>query len=558
MAKLEIFRSTQAVKDSNTPSFTSLSLPLSLAQQQGAGVNAITKAVGDIKNDLTKIESQNAVDAAKPQIIKDILNVYEQASKADDTDKALTFYYNNTNPKNFQNVLDSQKPLVKKVLRNEILKERDKLVTKLFNKVTTEQVNKFTANLDDKFNSAMIKMLSSDQREMGQGYIEFESLKNNDLYKNQLGAKAYKKIVDDNEKLKNNLLLELDTKIDPRGVIGNELKIADAIGAGPAKEYVEQAKNTLRSNRLTEERQERFIELADADNKVGVFTNVLIRINNHLKNPTDQEALNELPTEAELYDLLDKGLINEPMFGKLSVAMTDEDGFSDDETLGMVIDQINSANVIEQLDEIEKAYITDVDTLKSLNNKDISLFSAYIAKRKQNFESHKDFRAYSKLINSNIANLRFAIKGRNSAKFAENLDTKKQLIQMSFFEKVNSGMRPKDAYLDVLQNDFDFDAIPNLNNIPVPYFMGKPDYFSEISNDPQYFKKQNEKAAEIFNNSKKTHRDLQVYLQHLSKLDFIEDIFTIRYTLADGTDAEKLKAATEGGITSTLEIPDNL
>ena len=110
MAKLEIFRSTQVVKDSNTPSFTSLSLPLSLAQQQGAGVNAITKAVGDIKNDLTKIESQNAVDAAKPQIIKDILNVYEQASKADDTDKALTFYYNNTNPKNFQNVLDSQKP----------------------------------------------------------------------------------------------------------------------------------------------------------------------------------------------------------------------------------------------------------------------------------------------------------------------------------------------------------------------------------------------------------------------------------------------------------------
>ena len=42
---------------------------------------------------------------------------------------------------------------------------------------------------------------------------------------------------------------------------------------------------------------------------------------------------------------------------------------------------------------------------------------------------------------------------------------------MKFYNKVNNGMSPKDAYLDVLQNDFEFDAIPNLNNIPAPYFM---------------------------------------------------------------------------------------
>ena len=50
------------------------------------------------------------------------------------------------------------------------------------------------------------------------------------------------------------------------------------------------------------------------------------------------------------------------------------------------------------LDEIEKSYITDVDTLKALNNRDLSLFSAYIAKAKSDFSSHKDFKAYSKLL----------------------------------------------------------------------------------------------------------------------------------------------------------------
>ena len=554
MAKLEIFDSKVAVQEGKAPATSSLRLPLSLATMQGQGIQAITKAVGDIRNDIVKIETQNAVDAAKPNIVKDILNVYERASKETDTDTALKKYYELTAPSNFEYLLEGQKPLVKKLLRSEIQKERDGLVTKLFTKVTTEQTNKFTVNLNEKFNSAIKQMLSSDQYEMGVGSINFESLSNNKFYEQQLGAKEYKKVVDDANKLKNNLLLDLDTKINPKSVIANELEIAKIIGTDAAKEYVEKARTTLRDNRLQEERKERFVELADANDKVGVFTNILLRIDNHKKNPTDEAALNEMPSESELYDLYDQGLINEAMFAKLSVAMTDDDGFSDDETLAMIITQINSAKVIETLDEIEKSYITDVDTLKSLNNRDLSLFSAYIAKSKSNFESHEDFKAYSKLIDSNIANLGNSIKGKASAKFAENLATKKQLIQMSFFEKVNNGMRPKDAYLDVLQTDFDFNAIPNLNALPTPYFMGKPDYFQTLTKDPDFIKKQYDKAAQIFNNSNMTHRDLQNYLSNLSKLDFIEDIFNIRMSLTNND----LEQATKAGTTSVLTLPENL
>ena len=540
MAKLQIFNSKQGVSQSNTPRTSALALPLSLATQQGQGIQAVTKAIGDIKNDLLKIESQNAVDSAKPQIVKDILNVYEQAAKADDTDKALTYFYNNTNPNKFSSLFEDKSPLVKKVLRSEILKERDGLVTKLFNKVTTEQVNKFTTNLTDKFNKSITKMLSSDQATMGIGAIEFNSLINNKFLEDQLGAKAYKKVVDDAQKLKNQLLLELDTKINPRSVIQDELKIAEVLGADAAKDYVEKARITLRDQRIKRERDETFEEVADAQTKVGVFTNVLLRIDNFAKNRSDEQAKNELPTPGELYDLLDKGLINEPMFAKLSVAMTDEDGFSDDETLAMITTQINSANTIEQLDEIEKAYITDTDTLLSLNNRDLSLFSAYIAKAKSDFSSHKDFKAYSKLIDSNIANLT-NVKGRKSQKFAENIATKKQIIQMNYYDKVAMGMSPKDAYLDVLQNDFDFAGIPALNALPTPSFVYQPDYYKELTADGSYFTNLNNKAAEIFNKSKQTNLDLQVYLNNLEKIDFLEDVYKIRLTLTQGD----LKKATE-------------
>ena len=551
MAKLTILQSEQNVRESRTPTTTALNLPLSLATQQGAAINSVVKAIGDIQNDLVKIETQNKVDKIKPNIVKDIFNTYQVASKEDSTDAALAKFYQLTDPKSFEFYFQNEKPLVKKLLRNEILKERDGLVTKLFNKVTTNQVNAFTVNLQDKFNKSIKRLLSNDQYEIGIGEAEIRSLSNNKFYEQQLGAKNYKKIVDDALKLKNNLLLDLDTKIDPKGVIEGELALAEALGTDAAKDLVQKARVTLRDNRNKTERDERIFELADAETKVGVFTNVLLRIDNFLKNPTDNDAVAEMPTEAELYDLLDKGLINEAMFGKLSVAMTDEDGFSDDETLAFITTQLASVNTIEAMDELEKSYITDVDTLKALNNRDLSLFSAYIAKAKTDFASHKDFKQYSKLIDSNIANLS-NVRTSKGAKFAQNLATRKQLIQMNFYNRVNNGMSPKDAYLDTLQNDFSFEAIPNLNNIPVPYFMQGTEYFKALSEDINFFTRQNEKAAEIFNKSNKNHRDLQEYIRSLAQLDFVEDIFNIRMTLTNGD----LKRATETGIVGTLQLPE--
>ena len=555
MAKLQIFNSNQNVQESATPRTSALALPLSLATQRGQAISSFAKAVGNIQNDLNKIENQNAVDRVKPAITQSIYEVFDKTSKENSTQKALKKYYELTNPSLYENLYKDQNTTVKKLIRNEILKQRDGLVPKLFTKVSTEQTNQLVNNLNDKFNDSIKKMLSNDQNDMAIGSIDFKLLSENKFYEEQLGAKNFRQIVDDAQKLKNNLLLDLDTKINPRKVIESEQELIEKVGTDAAKDLIEKAKVTLRKNRQVEERKDRFEELADTDTKVGVFTNVLLRINNYQKNPTDEEALNELPTESELYDLLDKGLINEPMFAKLSVAMTDEDGFSDDETLALITTQIYSANTIEQLDEIEKAYIADTDTLKALNNRDLSLFSAYINKAKTDFESHKDFKAYSKLIDSNIANLS-NLRERRSVKFAENIATRKQLIQMAFYEKVSNGMSPKDAYLDVLQNEFEYDAIPNLNNIPAPYYMKGVDYYSKIKDDPDYFAKQNKFAAELFNNSRKTNRDLQEYISNLSKLDFLEDVFAIRYQLAPGTEEDKLKEATQTGITSSLKLPE--
>ena len=78
------------------------------------------------------------------------------------------------------------------------------------------------------------------------------------------------------------------------------------------------------------------------------------------------------------------------------------------------------------------------------------------------------------------------------------------------------------------------------------------DYFKALSEDINYFAQQNEKAAEIFNKSNKTHADLQRYISDLAQLDFIEDIFQIRMTLTNNN----IKEATKTGIVGTLELPE--
>ena len=60
--KLEIFNSKQQVQGSTAPRTSTLALPLSLAKQVGAGVNAITKSIADIQKDLYAIQDENEVN----------------------------------------------------------------------------------------------------------------------------------------------------------------------------------------------------------------------------------------------------------------------------------------------------------------------------------------------------------------------------------------------------------------------------------------------------------------------------------------------------------------
>ena len=81
MAKLEIIESKQGVRESKTPNTISLSLPLTLAQTQKSGINAITNSIKAIQKDLYALEDDNQFNEAMPDVSLIINKEYDNRTR---------------------------------------------------------------------------------------------------------------------------------------------------------------------------------------------------------------------------------------------------------------------------------------------------------------------------------------------------------------------------------------------------------------------------------------------------------------------------------------------
>jgi hypothetical protein len=389
---------------------------------------------------------------------------------------------------------------------------------------------------------------------MAIGTIAFEKLINNQAAANYIGTDEFDKLVKAKTKIKNNLLLNVNLQINPKEILKNQEALIEAVGADAAKEYLFKAKTALISKRVDKERKERILELQDQETQIGAFTEVLVRIDNFQKNKTDQNAKNELPTINEVYQMYENGIINEAMFTKISDFMTEDaqDGMTDNELFMAITTQIHSATTVQQLDDIKKSYITDNNLLRQMAMEDISAFNSIIDKAKGDFESHKDYKFYSKLINANIRNIS-TVRGKKGQAIAAAIANKEQFILKSYNAKVLDGMSPENAYLSVLEEDFNEDHIPSLNTLPFPV---KGVNWETALADSSYFDNVAKQVLDNFENSNKSSFDAKKLIDELDQINFVRDVYAIRYRVAPEEKGKtKYQWATqEGSSTSNFNI----
>ena len=550
MAKLEIFNSNANIKDSNTPRSSALALPLSLATQRGAAITSVAKSIASIQKDMYAIEDSNNYNKAIPALNLEIDKKYSKYKESRDTD-APNKFLKDLEPSNFKSFLDGQSNPVQRLLKSKLAEKASLLVPKLNSQIVENNIDDFKLGLGEAFDIAINQMISKDQAEMGIGTNSFKTLSNNKAAAAYIGEQAFDKLVKAKTKIKNNLLLNVNLQINPKEIIENQEALIEAVGVDAAKEYLFKAKTALISKRVDTERQERLLELQDQETQIGAFTEVLLRIDNFQKNKTDTNYKNEMPTINEVYQMYENGIINEAMFVKISDFMTEDaqDGMTDNEIFMAITTQLHSANTIQALDDVKKSYITDNNILKNMAMSDINQFNALVDKAKGDFESHRDYKFYSKLINANIRNIS-TVKGAKGQALSAAIANKEQFILQSYNAKVLDGMSPENAYLSVLEEDFNEDHIPTLSTIPFPVRNVK--FKDALKNDENYFDNVAKEILERFENSNKSSFDAKRLIDDLDQINFARDIFQIRYRVAPGkTDDEKFDFATQEGISTS-------
>lgn len=556
MAKLEIFNSQANVKDSNTPRTSALALPFSLATQRGAAITDVAKTIASIQKDMYAIEDTNNYNKALPALSLEIDKKYSKYKESRDVD-APNKLIKDLEPSNFKTFLNGQSVPVQRLLKSKLAEKASLLVPKLNSQVVENNISDFKVGLGDAFDTAISQMISKDQAEMAIGTIAFEKLLNNKAAANYIGTDEFDKLVKAKTKIKNNLLLNVNLQINPKEVLQNQEALIEAVGADAAKEYLFKAKTALISKRVDKERKERILELQDQETQIGAFSEVLVRIDNFQKNKTDQDARNELPTINEVYQMYENGIINEAMFTKISDFMTEDaqDGMTDNELFMAITTQIHSATTVQQLDDIKKSYITDNNLLRSMAMEDISAFNSIIDKAKGDFESHKDYKFYSKLINANIRNIS-TVRGKKGQAIAAAIANKEQFILKSYNSKVLDGMSPENAYLSVLEEDFNEDHIPTLNSLPFP--EKNVDWETALA-DNSYFDTVAKKVLDNFENSNKSSFDAKKLIDELDQINFVRDIYSIRFRVAPGKDPieKKAWAMKDGSSTSNFTYKED-
>jgi hypothetical protein len=460
MAQLKIYEGPGKIKDSATPQTSTLALPLSLATQRGKAISSVGKVIGKIQQDLHKIEDENQYADVMPSIISDISKEYTNLSKSSDIINGPKKLEKALNYKNYEGQLKGYNKNVQRLVRQELNNQTISLMPKLIGDISQNVVDKAMVNVDLKFNEALLNATSGDAALIGAGSVQFDLLKKNKAYEALVGPKKWKAYTDKKELQLIELQINKQINLNPVSIIKNKKALMQMVEPDLAESLYEKAKVGLLSKVTEEDKQNVLLEAADNETKMGIFVELAERVNQNLAG--------EVPTVGDLYDALDKGLINQVMFNQLVSMVKGEEKLSDEEMHENITVAIYSAESIEMMDDIKKAMLLDDNVLRALDIKDITLFTGIVDRAKKDFPAHKNYKTYSKLIDANLKNLS-NLNTPQYLKQAQELETRKVIIKQAYTQKVLNGMSPKDAYLDILYHEMDIDAVPKIKSIAPGY-----------------------------------------------------------------------------------------
>jgi len=559
LAKLQIIANNTKLKDSATPNASALAISPSYATNLGSGISSIGKAIEDIQADLNKIEDTNQFNEIMPKITADMSLTYNKYKNSSDIKNVPGLFEKDVDISVWKKDLAGYNKNVQKLVKQSVNENKLKLLPKLINNLTDNSIYKYKEGIGKNFNQAILNIVSGDTELIGIGTTQFANLVGNQALEEFFGAEEWKKITEAKQLQLAELMIDGDIELNQTQVIQNQEALIKLVGPDKAKYYVNKAKDKLDAKMQDLDIRRTYEEIKDQDDKIGVFTEMLLRVKAFKKDPT---LINEAPTAAMLYDAVNDQYINKSMFNMLTRALTNDEALSDEKVVADVTSAFYAAESFEMLEDIKRAVFLDENILRKIGLQDMTSFTDIVDKAKKNFPAHKENKKYEQMIKDNIST--FNASSSNSTKKKSAIDTLRGNILNEYHEFINQGYSGQNAYLKVLQSSsFLEELVPKLTVISKPQWMigmditalhkqsGKEglDMFENLNKDAlMYLKGFTKPPAPGQSEGTKVngHGNYERFIDELGKLDFLQKVFTARYNLFDGTHEEKLDFAIEG------------
>ena len=553
MAKLQIIANNTKARESNTVNASALAISPSYATNLGSGISSIGKAIENIQKDLNKIEDTNQFNEIMPKITADMSLTYNKYKNSSDITNVPGLFEKEVDISVWKKDLAGYNENVKRLVTQQVAEDKVKLLPKLITNLTDNSIYKYKEGIGKNFNQAILNIVSGDTELIGIGTTQFANLVGNQALEEFFGAEEWKKITEAKQLQLAELMIDGDIDLNQTQVIKNQDALVKLVGVDKATHYVNKAKDKLKAKMQDLDIKNTYEEIKDQEDKIGVFTEMLLRVNAFKKDP---DLISEAPSASMLYDAWNEEFINTSMFNMLTRALTNDEPMSDQKVVADITSALYSAESFEMLEDIKRAVFLDENILRKIGLQDMTSFTAIVDKAKKNFPAHKESKKYEQMIKDNIST--FNSSSSNSTKKKSALDTRRSNIINEYHEFIKQGYSGQNAYLKVLNSSsFLDDLIPRLTVISKPQWMKQLDlqdlYKATAKKNIDMFDKLNSDTLAYLKGYIKEdgtkavgHGNYETFISDLSQIDFLQKVFTARYNLLEGTHEEKLAYALEG------------
>jgi len=530
MARLKITETPTEATGYKIPSSGSLTLPLEIATQQGAGLANLGKAIKEIYQTQKDKEDDTQLIDIVGKVSPELTSIYRTAEQGTNVLAGSEYFRTTIKDTDFLNKYapDANKQ-VKDKFNTWLQKYQLEAIPKLTKKITENHLANQAVEIEKNATKLNFERVAAEQ---GIGQLDFANQRyqlyiDSKTVRDNFTPENYKKFVEEKQLQYIRFIAESQRKKDAPLLIQTIDKFREKLGQQQAENLLTAARAKIISDSAKKLDKSNFDSRADKLQQNAYFAELITRINNANQNPNDLAALNAKPGLDLINDLGQNGSINSEQVKKLYQVYFDKTSLTDTDLAIALFEQISIADTVEKFDLIENAINANPELMQKLGVSDFEKFNKIIKDSNDNREGSRQYQFYLKKLTTDmgvvtgITTFNVNAAQQNKLKL---LNAQERFTDAVFKEKKT----PEQAYLSTIETEKN--ALPKLE------FIEKPKNFNQRAIT---FTKDNYKTGienlrkELADRVRKEKLNLKDVQKEIAQLSFIEEVADIYNKVSD-------------------------